>query len=147
MLAATDIAEIAERLGRSADEFNGTSVMLTGGCGFIGSYFIEVFRYLNRHRLKEPCRLTVLDNFITSDDATAAMAGLPDVRLINHDVITPMEGAAFDERVDFLIHAAGIASPFYYRKYPLQTLEVAQARQSREHRSRRMEKRLREGRT
>jgi UDP-glucuronate decarboxylase len=27
--------------------------------------------------------------------------------------------------IDFIIHAAGIASPFYYKKYPLETLEVA----------------------
>jgi UDP-glucuronate decarboxylase len=27
--------------------------------------------------------------------------------------------------VDYVIHAAGIASPFYYRAYPLETLEVA----------------------
>src|SRR5881392_1727543 len=106
-----DIEEIADRLGASADQFNGTSVMLTGGCGFLGRYFIELFRHLNSHRLKEPCRLTILDNFITSDNATAAMAGLPDLRLINHDVINPMEGASFDEPVDFIIHAAGIASP------------------------------------
>jgi UDP-glucuronate decarboxylase len=120
-----DIEEIADHLGTSVDQFNGASVMLTGGCGFLGRYFIELFRHLNSHRLKEPCRLTILDNFITSDNATAAMAGLPNVRLINHDVINPLEGANFDEPVDFIIHAAGIASPFYYRKYPLQTLEVA----------------------
>jgi UDP-glucuronate decarboxylase len=27
--------------------------------------------------------------------------------------------------VDYIVHAAGIASPYYYRKYPLETLEVA----------------------
>ena len=31
----------------------------------------------------------------------------------------------FDERIDFIIHAAGIASPFYYRAMPLETLDVA----------------------
>jgi UDP-glucuronate decarboxylase len=30
-----------------------------------------------------------------------------------------------DEPIDYFIHAAGIASPYYYRKYPLETLEVA----------------------
>ncbi|MEY2508786.1 MAG: UDP-glucuronate decarboxylase [Verrucomicrobiota bacterium] len=120
-----DIEEIADRLGDLVDEFSGTRVMLTGGCGFLGRYFIELFRHLNSERLKQPCQLTILDNFITSDDATVAMAQTPNIRLVNHDVINPMEGADFDQPVDFIIHAAGIASPFYYRKYPLQTLEVA----------------------
>ena len=39
-----------------------------------------------------------------------------------HDVIQPF---SFDENVDYVIHAAGIASPFYYRAYPLETLGVA----------------------
>ena len=31
----------------------------------------------------------------------------------------------FNKKVDIIIHAAGIASPFYYRKKPLETLDVA----------------------
>ena len=27
------------------------------------------------------------------------------------------------KKIDFIIHAAGIASPFYYRKKPIETLE------------------------
>jgi UDP-glucuronate decarboxylase len=37
-------------------------------------------------------------------------------------VIKPIE---WEGPVDYIIHAAGIASPFYYRAYPLETLEVA----------------------
>ena len=32
---------------------------------------------------------------------------------------------SFNRKVDIVIHAAGIASPFYYRKKPIETLEVA----------------------
>ena len=31
----------------------------------------------------------------------------------------------YDEKIDFLIHAAGIASPHYYQAYPLEALDVA----------------------
>ena len=30
-----------------------------------------------------------------------------------------------NKKVDIIIHAAGIASPFYYRKQPIKTLDVA----------------------
>ncbi|MBI2174429.1 MAG: NAD-dependent epimerase/dehydratase family protein, partial [Candidatus Omnitrophica bacterium] len=43
-------------------------------------------------------------------------------RFISHDIVQPLE---FDEPLDYMIQAAGIASPYYYRKYPLETLEVA----------------------
>jgi UDP-glucuronate decarboxylase len=41
---------------------------------------------------------------------------------ILHNVIKPLKIA---EPLDYVIQAAGIASPYYYRKYPLETLEVA----------------------
>jgi UDP-glucuronate decarboxylase len=44
------------------------------------------------------------------------------MEFINHDVIQPF---SYDGPLDYVIHAAGIASPFYYRAYPLETLEVA----------------------
>lgn len=41
---------------------------------------------------------------------------------IDHDVIKPFP---WEDSLDYVIHAAGIASPFYYRAYPLETLEVS----------------------
>ena len=46
----------------------------------------------------------------------------PNVVFTNHNVI---EKFSTEQKIDFIIHAAGIASPYYYRAYPLETLEVA----------------------
>ncbi len=119
-----DIQEIAEALGDEAKAFAGKTVMLTGGRGFLGRYFTEVFVYLNEAVLKEPCKLVVIDNLITAGKEGANMGDRPNVTFIKQDVIMPVD---WDEDVHFIIHAAGIASPFYYRKYPLETLEVATA--------------------
>ena len=41
---------------------------------------------------------------------------------VQHDIVKPF----YPERpVHYVLHLAGIASPFYYRKWPLETLEVA----------------------
>ncbi|MBF0625108.1 MAG: NAD-dependent epimerase/dehydratase family protein [Magnetococcales bacterium] len=122
-----DIAEIATRLGHDADLLAGKSILMTGGGGFLGRYFINLFAHLNATRLKEPCRLTVLDNLITTPDADPWRAWFRSVendhiRFIQHDVMLPFQE---EGRVDYIIHAAGIASPFYYRAYPLETLEVS----------------------
>jgi len=118
----SDIKEIAEALGGEAQVFAGKTVMLTGGRGFLGRYFIEVFVHLNEAVLKEPCKVVVLDNLITAGKEGANMGDRPNATFIEHDVTIPLD---WDEDVHFIIHAAGIASPFYYRKYPLETLEVA----------------------
>ena len=50
----TDIAEIAERLGSAAHGLAGKCVLLTGGRGFLGRYFTQVFTHLNENVLAEP---------------------------------------------------------------------------------------------
>lgn len=121
-LLKSDIAEIAHFLGRAGAEFSGKTVLLCGGRGFLGRYFMETFAYLNAHKLKKPCKLIVVDNLITAGKAGTKKFSFPHARFIQHDIIKPL---ALRERLDFVIHAAGIASPYYYRAYPLETLEVA----------------------
>ncbi|MAF94186.1 MAG: nucleoside-diphosphate sugar epimerase [Rhodospirillaceae bacterium] len=118
----TDIHEIARALSDKAQAFAGKTVMLSGGRGFLGRYFTEVFVHLNETVLGDPCRLVVLDNLITAGDEGASMGERPNVTFIKHDVIEPLD---WNQDVHFVVHAAGIASPFYYRAYPLETLEVA----------------------
>ena len=121
-LLKSDVEEIVEHLGEVTHTLAGKSVLLTGGCGFLGRYFTHVFAHLNGKILKEPVQVIVLDNLITAGKAGAEIPDLPNFRFVQHDVILPFE---YDGALDYVIHAAGIASPFYYRAYPLKTLEVA----------------------
>ncbi|MBI3553562.1 MAG: NAD-dependent epimerase/dehydratase family protein [Elusimicrobia bacterium] len=118
----SDIAEIAAGLGAQAREFSGKTVVLCGGCGFLGRYFTAFFNQLNETALKKPCRLIVLDNLITSGPAGMRPPRIPHGRFVRHDVAKPFSPGV---KVDFIIQAAGIASPFYYRQYPLETLEAS----------------------
>jgi UDP-glucuronate decarboxylase len=72
--------------------------------------------------LAKPVQLIALDNMITAGKEGAAVPNVPNVTFVHHDAIYPF---AWDEPLHYVIHAAGIASPFYYRAYPLETLEVA----------------------
>lgn len=119
---ASDIEEIATRIAPVAADLAGKTVLLTGGRGFLGRYFAEVFGALNARYLSRPCRVVLLDNLITAGKEGAIVPDLPGVEFQRHDVIEPY---APDGPVHYVIHAAGIASPFYYRAYPLETLEVA----------------------
>ena len=121
-LLQSDIDEIIERLKPHAGAFAGKTVLLTGGRGFLGRYFMEVFGALNDRVLDAPVTLVAMDNMITAGKEGAEIPDLPNVEFVQHDVIQPFE---WDRPLDYVIHAAGIASPFYYRAYPLETLEVA----------------------
>jgi UDP-glucuronate decarboxylase len=121
-LLASDIKEIVISLGDKANALAGKTIMLTGGRGFLGRYFTEVIASLNSTVLEEPCKVIVIDNLITAGDAGAKVVEIDNMVFYDHDVIKPLE---WNDKLDIIIHAAGIASPYYYRKYPLETLEVA----------------------
>jgi len=118
----SDIAEVAKNLGPAAQAFSGKTVLMTGARGFLGRHFTAVFDYLNQHVLEKPCNFVGVDNLISAGKAGADEVERPNMRFIKHDVIQPLE---WEGPLDYVIQAAGIASPYYYRAYPLETLEVA----------------------
>ncbi len=119
---SSDLIEAAERLGGIAHRFAGKTLLVSGGCGFLGRYLIELMVYLNDKVLEKPCRMLVLDNLITSGTEAADIRNLANVTFVEHDVVQPFH---CDEPLDYIVQMAGIASPYYYRLYPLETLEVA----------------------
>jgi UDP-glucuronate decarboxylase len=123
-LLQNDILEIVAKLPIGAlSQLKGRHLLLTGGRGFLGRYFSEVFHYLNEHHLSEqPLRVTVFDNLISSGSLGEEPLTYPHFQVLQHNAIHPFPDI---DPVDYIFYAAGIASPAHYRKYPLETLEVA----------------------
>lgn len=119
-----DTAEIIRKLGKDVHRFSGKTILLTGGAGFLGRHITSLIKRLNAEVLEKPCTLISVDNFITGD-AKAHRAGAGSDPYILHvwaDVTHPLP---LRQDIDFIIHAAGVASPVYYMKYPIETIESA----------------------
>ena len=118
-----DIATIARNLGPEAHKFEGKTVLISGGSGFLGKYLIGALCCLNDTRLKVPCRIISVDNFITGvAHPHFNFKGRNDVLEVWADVSQPLP---VREDIHYILHAAGLASPVYYKKYPLETIESA----------------------
>ena len=118
----SDIKEIYDLLGKShIDRLVGRTVLISGARGFIGQYLIDFFLYLNRIHPDEPIKIVAIDNLITNTQKKK-LESKNNVEFLNVDVI---QGLDYGGSIDYVIHAAGIASPFYYAKYPIETMEVA----------------------
>lgn len=81
-----------------------------------------MFNRLNKEVLDKPCKMIALDNLITADTNMKLSTKSSTYRFIQHNIIKPI---SIDEKLDFVIHAAGIASPYYYRAFPLETLDAS----------------------
>jgi UDP-glucuronate decarboxylase len=117
-----DLNEIAEGIRDLAPELEGRHLLITGGRGFLGRYFTAALARLNVDVLGKPLTVTAVDNLITAGAEGGRVEPLPYTTFIRHDITQPLE---LDRPPDFILHAAGIASPYYYRAYPLETLDVA----------------------
>lgn len=118
-----DAQKIANAVKKEAKTLSGKTLLITGGSGFLGKYFLYTIWYLNKKILSKPCKVVSVDNYIVGiKENKHVLAKDKNFLFIEHDVKNPI---AVHGPVDFVIHAAGIASPIYYRKYPLETIAVS----------------------
>lgn len=115
--------EDIEALGRIfkpyAKFFSGKTFLITGAFGFLGRYMVHLLHYMNEKVLDEKCKALLLDNFVTGYEQQ--IVSDQNLKFYRHDVIKPFQT---DAKIDYIIHAAGIASPVYYTKYPIETMDV-----------------------
>lgn len=115
-----DITAITKSIQDISHVFGGKRVIITGGQGFLGQYVCATFNKLNEQYLEKPCQVIVVDNLITCSNASS-LPKYNHFKYINESV---EENIFFEDKIDYIIFLAGIASPFYYMKYPIRTINT-----------------------
>jgi UDP-glucuronate decarboxylase len=114
-----DIKNIADEIKDISYKLEGETVLLAGGAGGLGKYIISTIDYLNKNSLENPCKLIILDNFITG--LKENVLDNEHIKVIQHDISKKFETT---DKIDYIIHAASLASPKFYNKYRLETINV-----------------------
>lgn len=123
-IVASDMEFIAKGFGRPG-VFKGKAILITGCAGFLGFYFVHFFKYLMDKGINIKS-LILLDNFIVgTPDWLNGFKGNKKIHIHNFDIVKDDIGKINDSKqADYVIHLASIASPAFYRKFPLETLDA-----------------------
>ncbi len=122
-MISDDLDDLIRKARPQYEALAGKRLWLTGGAGFLGYYLVLSIGHWNRSAPPQRrIRLTVLDNYIRGVPDWLEGLKSDDIRLVRHDVTDPLPQDLGD--AEYLIHAASIASPMYYRKYPLETIDA-----------------------
>ncbi|WP_168122391.1 NAD-dependent epimerase/dehydratase family protein [Paenibacillus sp. HB172176] len=120
-----DLAHMYDKLGAAA-EFHERTVVMTGGAGFLGYYLTQFFLGLKTRGMGLR-KLVILDRFLFGEPEW-----LREMRGQHAELEAHAYDAASDEpgaygsvaAADYVLHMASIASPTYYRQYPLETIRA-----------------------
>lgn len=123
-LLETDLEYMSRACRREFEALSGKDLLITGGAGFLGYYLVHgVVHWNRRHAGSDPIRLVVYDNFQRGmPEWLTQLQAQHQFKLVKQDMIEPLPRDI--GHFDYIIHAAGIASPRYYRLYPLKTIDA-----------------------
>jgi dTDP-glucose 4,6-dehydratase/UDP-glucuronate decarboxylase len=117
-----DVRDIYLEIGGVLKAIEGSSLLISGGVGFLGSYIMDLIKFCNDNIFLEPVTAICIDNLVTGiPDRVEHLKDYENFIFLNADISKPLE---IDQDVDYIINAASIASPTFYRRYPIETLET-----------------------
>jgi UDP-glucuronate decarboxylase len=107
-----DLTYITDALRDEFARIRGERLLIVGGAGFLGYYLVQ-------SAVRAGIDVTVYDNF--SRGTPDWLLSLEKVTTVKHDITHPMPSEA---DFGYLIHAGSIASPTFYRNYPIETMDA-----------------------
>ncbi|MFN0171036.1 MAG: NAD-dependent epimerase/dehydratase family protein [Bryobacteraceae bacterium] len=123
-IVTSDLDHIVKCCVDELAAISGRQVLIAGGAGFLGYYLVQSALHWNQKHPDAPSiGVTVLDSFIRGVPTWLTdLERNANLRLLRHDITTPLPKELDD--IEYLIHAASIASPIYYRQYPIETMDA-----------------------
>jgi len=117
-----DLEYIIENAHDSFAQMQGKRILITGGAGFLGYYLVSSIAHWNKTKKGKIIGLTVLDNYFRGKPDWVDVLADEGIVFIEQSVVDPLPESL--PAFDFIIHAASIASPIYYRKSPIETMDA-----------------------
>lgn len=119
-----DLAALGETLSSELAKMAGGHVLLTGAAGFLGYYLVQTLTHFNQSAAAgDKITVTVFDNLSRGLPGwLETLIETKEVTFQKFDLREPLPNPM--PTVDWIVHAASIASPTYYRMDPIGTMDA-----------------------
>lgn len=109
-----DLEEVKNRLMKFERKIKNKTVLITGGAGFIGSWFCDVIDSFG-------AKIICVDNLSSgSIDNITHLIGKANFEFHEMNILDYKNNA----QLDYIVHMASIATPGIYQEYPVETLDT-----------------------
>lgn len=115
-----DLKYIYTKAKKEFELLKNQTILFTGANGFLGYYFIKSLLLWNDINPKKKITLYALDTFING--VPEWLSKRNDLKTVKADITRYQPDLSV--RFDYIIHAASIASPIFYRQYPIETINA-----------------------
>ena len=119
-----DLEHIFAEIKDKKEKFKNANIFITGCCGFLGYYFLNFFNEYKE--ILEINSIVAVDNFQVGKPAwVEEILAKGKIDFQKFDIIKDdISKIQRNKENSFVIHMASIASPVFYRKYPIETIEA-----------------------
>lgn len=119
-MLTNDLEQTCRNCYSEMKKLSGETLLLTGCAGFLGYYFSHLFAFWNNNH-DEKIHCTLHDNFQRGKpDWLNKIEVANSIKIEKYDVLDAYVQFNFQN----VIHAASIASPIFYRKNPIETMDA-----------------------
>ncbi|PIQ73506.1 NAD-dependent dehydratase [Candidatus Roizmanbacteria bacterium CG11_big_fil_rev_8_21_14_0_20_36_8] len=118
-----DLVYITLKASSAFKTLSQKKILITGGAGFLGYYLVKSILFWNEVHSSQKIFVTVLDNFMLGEPPwIQELKQNPFFSLLKKNLITSPLNC--NQEFNYIIHAASIASPVFYRKHQLETMDA-----------------------
>jgi UDP-glucuronate decarboxylase len=119
-----DLDYICGALEAEFAQMAGSRLLIVGGAGFLGHYLVQAVLHWNAAReASRHIEVVVYDSYVRGVPAWLQdREADPTLTLVKHDIRDPLPEGIGD--FQYVIHGGSIASPTYYRRRPIETMDA-----------------------
>lgn len=119
-----DFESIVTRIGPTLQQLEDKTLLITGYSGFLGAYLVELLVHCNETYFKDKVKIIGMDNHVAGERSRLDyLRGEKNLDLRFADITQDWYYKHL-HNVDYVIHAASIAAPEFYKARPLETIKV-----------------------